>query len=169
MRNNALSSIIRLTFGGHSILLTGDTVGKPDTDDNSQCQYAERIVVGNSATLPIASDVLIGQHHGGNNASANCFITAVHPTFVVFSAGHMHRHPRQAVADRLIGNGIDPNNIFRTDKGDHEGGKGSKKEWVFGSLAGCKDKAGDDDAEVHLPSDPQAVVTVNYRTPTTGC
>lgn len=169
MRNNALSSVIRFEFAGHSVLLTGDTVGRPDSKDNSLCRYAERKMVDNTATVPIESDVLVGQHHGGDNATANCFSTAVHPQFVIFSAGHMHRHPRQSAADRLVANGIDPDKIFRTDKGDHEGGTGWKREWVYGSLAGCKDGPMDDDVEIRLPADPQASVVVNYRTPTIGC
>lgn len=169
MRNNALSSVIRFEFGGHSVLLTGDTVGRPDSQDNSLCRYAERIMVENAAQIPLRSDVLVGQHHGADNATANCFVSAVQPKFVVFSAGHQHRHPRQSAADRLVANGISPDNILRTDRGDHEGGTGWKKEWVYGALAGCKDEAGDDDVEIRLPSDPQAPVTVAYKTASTGC
>lgn len=169
MRNNALSSVLRVQFAGHSVLLTGDTVGRPDSKDQTLCRYAERIMVENAAVIPLQSDVLVGQHHGADNATANCFITAVRPTFVVFSAGHQHRHPRQSAADRLVANGVLPENIFRTDKGDHEGGSGWKKEWIFGSLAGCKDKPEDDDVEIRLPADPQASVAVTYRTPTVGC
>jgi competence protein ComEC len=169
MRNNALSSVIRFEFGGHAVLFTGDTVGRPDSKDQTLCRYAERKIVENVTAVSIQSDVLVGQHHGADNATANCFITAVRPTFVVFSAGHQHRHPRQSAADRLVANGIDPNNIYRTDKGDNEGGSGWKKEWVYGTLAGCKDEPEDDDVEIHLPGDPLARVTVNYRTPTTGC
>jgi competence protein ComEC len=169
MRNNALSSVIRFEFGGHSVLLTGDTVGRPDSQNNSLCRYAERIMVENSDATPLRSDVLVGQHHGADNATANCFITAVQPQFVVFSAGHQHRHPRQSAADRLVANGIAPGNIFRTDRGDHEGGSGWKKEWVYGSIAGCRDEPGDDDVEIRLPADPHAPVAVAHRSPSTGC
>jgi beta-lactamase superfamily II metal-dependent hydrolase len=169
MRNNALSSVIRFEFAGHSVLLTGDTVGRPDSQDNTLCRYAERKMVNNAQTVPIKSDVLVGQHHGADNATANCFITAVQPQFVVFSAGHQHRHPRQSAADRLIANGVMPDHIFRTDRGDHEGGAGWKKEWVYGSLAGCNDGPRDDDVEIHLPSDPLMPVSVGYRTPSNGC
>lgn len=169
MRNNALSSVIRFEFGGHSVLLTGDTVGRPDSEDNTLCRYAEKRMVENAASILLKSDVLVGQHHGADNATANCFITAVQPTFVVFSAGHQHRHPRQSAADRLVAHGIVADNIFRTDRGDHEGGSGWKKEWVYGSLSGCKDLPGDDDVEIRLPADPQAAVTVAYRSVSNAC
>lgn len=169
MRNNALSGVIRFEFGGHSVLLTGDTVGRPDSQDNTLCRYAEKKMVDNAAAVPIKSDVLVGQHHGADNATANCFITAVEPRFVVFSAGHQHRHPRQSAADRLVANGIPPENILRTDRGDHEGGSGWKKEWIYGSFAGCKDEAGDDDVDIRLPAEAQVPVTVSYTVESAGC
>jgi competence protein ComEC len=169
MRNNALSSVIRFEYGGHSVLLTGDTVGRPDHKDNRLCRYAERIMVENVEVVPLRSDVLVGQHHGADNATANCFIREVQPTFVVFSAGHQHRHPRQSTADRLLAAGVLPENIFRTDRGDNEGGTGRKKEWIYGALAGCKDQPGDDDIEIRLPSDPAGAVSAAYRTPSGGC
>ena len=169
MRNNALSTVIRFEFGGHSVLLTGDTVGRPDSPDYTLCRYAERIMVENIANVPLQSDVLIGQHHGADNATSNCFIRAVRPTFVVFSAGHQHRHPRQSAADRLVAFGVEPSNIFRTDRGDDEGGVGRKREWLWDSLRDCVDKPGDDDVEIHLPSDPDEDVRVAYRTPINRC
>ena len=174
MRNNALSAIIRLQFAGHSVLLTGDTVGRHDKKDNSLCGYAERLVVANAAVVPIDSDVLVGQHHGANNGTANCFIEAVSPTFVVFSAGHEYKHPRQATADRLVANGVDPDNIFRTDRGDHEPVPPKlkdrwKREWVYKSIAGCRDEPGDDDVVIELPADPAATPKVNYRIQSNGC
>ena len=169
MRHNALSLVIRLQYAGHSILLTGDAVGRPAVNDDTLCRYAERYMDENAATIPIQSDVLIGQHHGADNATANCFIEAVRPTYVVFSAGHKFRHPRQSTADRLVSNGILPEKILRTDRGDHEGGSGRTKEWLTGSLAGCKDAAGDDDVEVRLPSDPNVPVKVAYKVPSTHC
>jgi competence protein ComEC len=61
-------------------------------------------------------------HHGGNNGSSNCFIRAVNPQYVIFSAGRGHHHPTQAAADRYIANGVPVENLFRTDRGDNEGG-----------------------------------------------
>jgi competence protein ComEC len=167
--NNALSIVVRLEFGGHSVLLTGDSVGRLDNEPNSACQYAERIMVERAGTVPIDSDVLVGQHHGANNSTSNCFIRAVSPDYVVFSAGHHFRHPRQAVVDRLVANGVDPTRIFRTDRGDNEGGSGNTREMLFGSLRGCHDQPGDDDVEIRLPANPSLPVRVSYRVPSTGC
>lgn len=167
-RNNALSIVVRLDYRGRSVLLTGDTVGRPISPDDSLCRYAERIMVGRADELPLVSDVLIGQHHGGDNATSNCFIRAVkpldpaRPLHVVFSAGSMYRHPRQSVADRLVANGVDPANMFRTDRGDCEPGAGRDREWVTGTIRGCtRDRAGDDDVEITLSAG--LPVKVRYR------
>ena len=168
--NNGLSIVIRFEYGGHAVLLTGDTVGRMASPDDSLCQYAERKMVAASDTVPIASAVLIGQHHGADNATSNCFIRAVKPTYVIFSAGHAYHHPRQSTADRLLANGIDKDNIFRTDRGDTEGGSARGKERVYGRLAGCPaDRPEDDDVEVSLPDAPEQPVTVAYRLERHGC
>jgi competence protein ComEC len=170
MRNNALSSVIRLEFAGHSVLLTGDTVGRFEYTPGTTCEYAEKTMVDDDATIPLKSDVLIGQHHGADNASANCFIRSVQPTYVVFSAGNLYGHPRQSTADRLIANGVPPDNIFRTDRGGFEKPKSAKSaQWIYKTYAGCIDKKGDDDVEIHLPADPTAQVTVDYRTAVDSC
>lgn len=165
--NNALSLVVRLNYGGHSALLTGDTVGKLLTDrGQSPCHYAERSMVENQAAWPIRSDVLIGQHHGGNNASTKCFIQAVHPTYVVFSAGHKnYHHPNGATAARFMAAGVLPTNMFRTDRGDDEG----PPEWIYGSFAGCVDKPGDDDVEIWLPATPTEPIRIQYRSAKPGC
>lgn len=170
MLNNGLSIVIRFQYGGHAVLLTGDTVGRMASKDDSLCQYAERKMVAASEAVPITSEVLIGQHDSADNATSNCFIRAVRPTYVVFSAGHAYHHPRQSTADRLLANGIDKDNIFRTDRGDTEGGSGRGKEWVYGRLAGCPaDGPEDDDVEISLPNTPDRPVTVAYRLERRGC
>lgn len=165
-RRNALSIVIRFQFGGHSVLLTGDTIGRKRNESNSACRYAERIMVARRQAHPIDSDILIGQHHGGDNSSSNCFIRAVSPEYVVFSAGHEdHQHPRQSVADRFTAHGVEPEKMLRTDRGDNEGGS----EWIFGAIAGCVDEPGDDDVDIFLPENPTEPVRVAYRLPSTGC
>lgn len=170
--NNALSLVIRFTYGGHSVLLTGDTVGRLDGDDDGVCKYAERLMSENGA-LSIDSDVLVGQHHGADNATSNCFIRAVSPEWVVFSAGSQYRHPRQSTANRLIANGVDKDRILRTDRGDNEPIEDPTddhaNEWVYGGWAGCRDKAGDDDVEIRLPATSSERVNVRYRLPMRGC
>lgn len=167
-RNNALSIVIRFEYGGHSVLLTGDTVGRLDFAPPATCQFAERIMVERAPTVPIKSDVLVGQHHGADNATSNCFAAAVDPDFVVFSAGNEYHHPRQSAVDRLTGNGVALANIFRTDLGDNEGGTGRNAEMSAGS-GRCADRPGDDDVEIRLPRSPTARVTVRYRGASRGC
>lgn len=170
MLNNGLSIVIRFEYGGHAVLLTGDTVGRMASPDDSLCQYAERKMVAATDSVRIESEVLVGQHHGADNATSNCFIRAVRPTYVVFSAGHAYHHPRQSTVDRLLANGIDKDNILRTDLGDNEGGSGREKEWVYGRRAGCPaDGPEDDDVEIRLPSEPSTPVTVGYRLPRQAC
>jgi len=169
MRNNALSIVIRFVYRGHSVLLTGDTVGRFQSPDDSLCQYAERRMAENASSVRVRSDVLVGQHHGADNSSSNCFIRAVRPKFVVFSAGNEYRHPRQSTADRFVANGLLASRMFRTDRGDNEGGQGRTKEWIFGAIAGCADEPGDDDVEITLPRSASARVRVRYRTASHGC
>ena len=168
-RHNALSLVVRVEYRGHSVLLTGDTVGRPIDKKDTWCQYAERIMVARASTIPIRSEVLIGQHHGGDNSTSNCFIKAVQPSWVVFSAGHDYFHPQQSVADRLVSNGVNPLQILRTDRGDNEGGTGRTKEWITGALKGCRDWPGDDDIEVWLPRDPGTPAFAEYLVKRSVC
>lgn len=163
MHNN-LSIVIRFEYGGHSVLLTGDTVGRMIGNADTTCAYAERIMSGRSASVPIDSDVLVGQHHGADNSTSDCFVRAVTPQYVVFSAGHHFRHPTQRAVRRLtdttLPRPVALGNIFRTDRGDNEGGN----EMVSGGGT-TPDVRGDDDVEIRLPRSPTARVTVSYRAP----
>lgn len=163
--NNALSIVIRLEYGGHSVLLTGDTVGRPETHAEGTCQYAERIMAAPGYRPAVDSDVLVGQHHGADNSSAECFIRAVSPDFVVFSAGHVlaYHHPRQGAFDRI--RSVRPTaQFFRTDRGDNEG---APEMTADGGR--CADAPGDDDVEIRLPRSPTARVSVSYRGASRAC
>jgi len=85
---------------------------------------------------------------------------------VIFSAGRGHAHPTQRAADRLTSWGVDPDRILRTDRGDDENDDG---QWVYKTIAGCHDQAGDDDVEVWLPGEATQPVRVQYKTPSTTC
>jgi beta-lactamase superfamily II metal-dependent hydrolase len=74
MRKNGLSLIVRIEFAGHSVLLSGDTVGRYQYATGTACGYAERIMVEHDSQLSLKSDILIGQHHGADNATSYCFI-----------------------------------------------------------------------------------------------
>ncbi|HYF51137.1 MAG TPA: MBL fold metallo-hydrolase [Planctomycetota bacterium] len=171
-RNNGLSIVIRYEYGGHSVLLTGDTVGRLDGAAKRACDYAEQRMVERAQAddaderVPIQSDVLIGQHHGGDDASSMCFIAEVRPTYVVLSAGHHdgYVHPRASAARRVLDalnetpeHDIQPENILRTDHRDNQG----RPEWIFDALRGCVDDWGDDDVDIFMPEGEP--IRVEYR------
>lgn len=162
-RNNAISVVAKLEYKGNSILFTGDTVGKRLNDPDTACKDAEKVMADNNSNVSLKANVIIAPHHGANNANATCLIEAVKPTFVIFSAGHKHHHPTEAAARRYLKAGIKKENMFRTDRGDDEGGN----EWSEGRIAGCVDKAGDDDVEIILPS--EGSVKVKYMRESDGC
>ena len=170
-RYNGISIVMRLEYAGKSILLTGDTLGRIEgrRKNDSLCQYAERKMVENSTVVPLKSDILIGQHHGSDDSSSNCFIRVVDPRWVIFAAGHEYKHPRQSAADRFLSHGVDKDRMLRTDRGDNEGGRGRGKEWRYGGIRRCVDKPGDDDIEITLSAVPGDEPLVVYRTDTTGC
>ncbi|NKB82788.1 MAG: MBL fold metallo-hydrolase [Nitrospirales bacterium] len=161
-KHNAMSIVVRLLYHGQSVLFTGDTIGRRLSDPPDACKDAEARMVQNSADVPLQADVLIAPHHGGNNGSSTCFIRAVNPTFVIFSAGHRYHHPSHEAAQRYLDHGLPVSHLFRTDRGDDEGGA----EWSHGRVAGCRDARGDDDVEILLRSTLPPVV--QYQRPSTG-
>ena len=163
-RRNAISIVVRLEYAGRSILLAGDTVGRSIDAPSDTCGDAERFMVERHGQA-LKSDVLIAGHHGADNASSTCFIEAVAPEFVIFSAGNDHKHPRQATAERFLTAGVPLQNMFRTDRGDDEGGD----EWDEGRIDGCRDGRGDDDIEIRLPVNLAQNVSVAYRETANGC
>lgn len=163
-RRNAISIVMRVEYAGRSILLAGDTVGRKIDAPAGTCADAERFMVERHGPA-LRSDVLIVGHHGADNASSTCFIEAVAPTFAIFSAGHDHEHPRQATAERFLAAGVPLSNLFRTDRGDDEGGH----EWAEGRIGDCRDGRGDDDIDIRLPADPDREIAVAYRSQAAGC
>ncbi len=164
---NVTSIVVRLAYRGNSVLFTGDTVGRRIGDDHSACKDAEAFMFENSAHVPIRSDVLIAPHHGGDNGSSNCFIVAVDPEFVVFSAGSQDGwgHPIQSTVNRYLAHGVPWANLFRRDRGDDEPGD---LEWKNAdTVAGCSDGRGDDDVDIVLPFTGPA--QVGYRQAVAGC
>ena len=168
VKRNAVSIVVRLEFKNRSVLFTGDTIGRTLNDKDDACKLAEMIMVKTAEDIPIISDVMIAPHHGANNGSSSCFIKAVKPKFVIFSAGHKHRHPTKATAKRYLDFDIEVANMFRTDLGDHEKKEEREKEkivlktdWGYGRIKDCKDKSGDDDIDIVLSSSGEA--SVAYR------
>jgi hypothetical protein len=62
---NAGSIVIRVVYKGKSILLTGDIVGRHETESfpDSGIIAAEKFVYDNRFAIPINSDVLVASHH----------------------------------------------------------------------------------------------------------
>ena len=162
--SNFISIVAKLTYGERSLLLTGDTIGRNGSapNEDEQCSFAEGFMVESADQLPLKGDVLQAPHHGGKNGSSHCFIRAVQPDYVIFSSGHNHEHPRQATADRYIGEGVRNHAMLRTDRGDNELGP----EWSEGA-GDCADQPGDDDIEVFIPV--SGPVRVAYAGPDDPC
>lgn len=165
-RRNAISIVVRLDYEGHSVLYGGDTVGRRLGDPDDACKDAEKVMVERhqAGDIDLDADVLIVPHHGGNNGSSTCFIEAVTPEIVVFSAGHDHQHPSAGAAARYLAAGVDLDDIYRTDRSDDEEGP---FEWKEGSRPGCNDGRGDDDVEIRLLKAGPA--EVGYRTEDASC
>jgi competence protein ComEC len=156
---NAGSIVIRLQYQGKSILFCGDTVGRHIGDPADTCLAAEQFMVENVPVIKIDSDVMIAPHHGADNGSSTEFIRQVSPEYVIFSAGHKYEHPRRAAADRYLALGVLEAKMFRTDRGDNEGGQ----EWKPASLSSPADPEGDDDVDILLRQTGE--VKVEYRSP----
>jgi competence protein ComEC len=164
---NSVSIVARLEYEGSSVLFTGDTVGRRLNDPDTACKDAEAVMVERheDGIVSLDSDVIIAPHHGGNNGSSRCFIDAVSPLHVVFSAGHAeHQHPSAGAANRYLAAGVPLANIYRTDRGDHEPGQ---YEWTHDRINGCIDPRGDDDVEIDLRGGQPP--SVRYLRPATGC
>lgn len=166
-RHNAISIVVRIDYGGGSILYSGDTVGRRIGDPADACKDAEAVMVENhrNGRAPLASDVLIAPHHGADNGSAGCFVDAVDPRWVVFPAGHDHGHPRRGAAERYQDEGLASDRLLRTDRGDDESDE--PREWDEGSITGCRDRPGDDDVDVVIRDD--GTVRVEYVDEGEGC
>ena len=162
--NNAGSVVLRIDFAGKSILLTGDAVGL-ELCDEAECEESakmiatEKYIVENKSSVGIDSDVLIAPHHGSKGSSSYEFIKEVSPDWVIFPAGHRHKHPHQAAADRYLD--VNPKiKMLRTDRHDDEG----EGEWDCGRIDGHKDKSGDDDVDIVVSANGD--LTVAYRNET---
>lgn len=145
-RMNAGSIVMRLLYGGKSVLFAGDAVGRHIGDPPESCIAMERHLVDSADVVPIDSDVLIAPHHGADNGSSLEFIRAVSPEYVIFPAGHKFSHPRQVTAARYLSAGVRATRMYRTDRGDDEG----PLEWSRGGVPRNVDRRGDDDVVVGI-------------------
>lgn len=153
---NAGSIIMRLEYKGKSVLFCGDAVGRHIGDGANVCIATEKFMVDQNGTVPITSDVIIAPHHGADNGSSKKFVQTVKPTYVIFSAGHKHKHPTTSAAKRYMNAGVLADNMFRTDRGDNEG----SYEWSRGATS-TADAIGDDDIDILITKDGE--LEVAYR------
>ncbi len=100
---NDNSITLRLAFGRHSFLLTGDV--EHDAE-------ARLVAKGDS----LAADVLKVAHHGSRTSTSPSFLAAVQPTVAIISsgAGNRYGHPSPEVVARLRNAGA---RVLRTDLG----------------------------------------------------
>jgi beta-lactamase superfamily II metal-dependent hydrolase len=162
-RHNVISIVARVEYRGTSVLLTGDTIGRALGSEAGRCDHAERWIQQHNPS-GLRSNVLVAPHHGGDNGSATCFIQAVAPEAVIFSAGHEYRHPTAAAALRYLMLRPRPR-IYRTDYGDDEG----PGEWTHGRRRGCRDLPGDDDVEIRIAAQGSARPNIRYRVASELC
>src|SRR3989344_4753337 len=97
------SVVARLSYGGTSVMLTGDATSK-----------TEKIVLANNAQTEIKSKILKVGHHGSRSSSSAAFLEAVAPDYALISLGkgNSYGHPHPEVLETL--NKFSAK-IFRTD------------------------------------------------------
>ena len=98
---NDLSIVLKLTFGGTSLLLPGD-IGQ-----NAEAEILEEFP-------DIRSRVLKAPHHGSDSSSSSDFLAGVSPEYVVITVGEDNRYgfPTPAALDRYAQAAA---RVFRTD------------------------------------------------------
>lgn len=96
------SVVIRLTYGGSAVLLTGDIEHETDPD---LLLWGDRL----------RAEVLKAAHHGSRTSSTAAFLSAVRPDLVAISCGvrNKFRHPSREVIQRYEAMGI---SVYRTDE-----------------------------------------------------
>lgn len=90
LKANARSCTLRITSGGHSILLAGDI---------EAAQEAQLLARGASR---LRSDVLLAPHHGSGTSSTPAFLAGISPEVALFQVGYRnrYRHPKAEVIQR---------------------------------------------------------------------
>ncbi len=99
---NDTSIIIKATYDGRLIMLTGD----------AGVEIEKRIM---ESGADLHSDILKAGHHGSRTSTSDEFVSAVKPTYAVISDGRDNSfgHPHKEVVATLMRHGV---NILRTDQ-----------------------------------------------------
>jgi competence protein ComEC len=100
--HNDDSLVLRLRFGEHSFLLTGDM------ERQAEWSLIDRGVLTRTTVLKVA-------HHGSRSSTLPEFLEATRPTFAIISAGYgnLFRHPHPELLERLEAH---KTAILRTDQ-----------------------------------------------------
>jgi len=103
--NNMTSIVAKLVYGQTTFLFTGDAPVE-----------VEDVMIGETSTFRLRSDVLKVAHHGSKNSSSKDFLQAVRPKYAIIPVGKDNKfgHPSLRVLDSLKDLSI---NILRTDLG----------------------------------------------------
>jgi competence protein ComEC len=120
LKENNSSMVIRLGFGGRSILFTGDLEAK-----------GERELIAAGADL--RATILKVPHHGSHTSSTAALIAAVDPQVAVISLGYRNRFhfPAREVLQRYLDAGV---TLIRTDDDgavSADLGRDSLRIWSF--------------------------------------
>ncbi len=101
--SNDGSIVARLTYGGNSIMLTGDATAK-----------TEKVLLAGNSAEALRSTVLKVGHHGSRTSSSDTFVKAVSPEFALISSGkdNNYGHPHPDTLGTLLSAGVQ---ILRTD------------------------------------------------------
>lgn len=102
IRADNTSIVLKIVYGEHSFLLTGDT----EISD-------EKAIFNSNADL--SATVLKVAHHGSRNATSDRFLDAVKPSYCVLSLGakNSYGHPHPELLERIKNRGI---TTYRTDR-----------------------------------------------------
>ncbi|MFM7088230.1 MAG: ComEC/Rec2 family competence protein, partial [Candidatus Paceibacterota bacterium] len=98
------SAVMRLVYGEHSILLSGDATLK-----------TENILLENNSKETLDSDILKVGHHGSRTSTTKKFVETITPTYALISSGedNNYGHPHKEVLNTLAG---EKAQILRTDE-----------------------------------------------------
>ena len=101
---NDTSYILRVSYGGTSVLFTGDATA-----------LGEKLALKAQPNHYFHADVLKVGHHGSSGSTSKKFLKAVKPTIAVISVGKNNDYglPDQALLDRLSDAGV---TVYRTDE-----------------------------------------------------
>src|SRR3989344_545074 len=113
METNTASIVARLVYGENEFLLTGDS---PVNIEDYLISQGDTLGNGpKGVTLGLRADVLKAGHHGSRTSTSLEYVEAVHPEYVVISAGkdNKYGHPHQEVLNVLNNFGT---KVLRTDQ-----------------------------------------------------